>query len=163
MRGQAAEGQSRGRRGSQSNSQGWAGRREWSHSKGPKRDEWTEEAPHSCLTHGSGRGHNGTASEGQSSCRNHASNFPEFRGPVRQAPRQGCGQSGGGEGKRNQRALGSGQVQCAVLRSAGPARLVGLGARPWLKRRFCEANRQPFLVVHTVQFAGCGIAQETHR
>lgn len=45
------------------------------------------------------------ASESQNICRNHASKFPEFRGPVKQAPRQGCGQSGGWEGKRNSSAL----------------------------------------------------------
>lgn len=49
-------------------------------------------------------GDTGVASQGQNSCRNHASKFPEFRWPVRQAPRQGCGQSGGREGKRNSSA-----------------------------------------------------------
>lgn len=55
---------------------------------------------------------------GQNSCRNHASKFPDFRGPVRRAPRQGCGQSGCGEGKRNRNSFSSRQVQGAVLRPA---------------------------------------------
>lgn len=68
--------------------------------------EGTQEGPpHSPASLTDLEGDTGVASEGQNSCRNHASKFPEFRGPVRQAPRQGCGQSGGGKGKRNSSAL----------------------------------------------------------
>lgn len=79
---------------------GWARRRESNGVEGTQQGPPSSPASLTDL-----EGDTGVASEGQNSCRNHASKFPEFRGPVRQAPRQGCGQSGGGKGKRNSSAL----------------------------------------------------------
>lgn len=99
LKNMAAEGQSGGHRGFHSNSLGWPRRRESNGVEGTQ-----EGLPTSPASLTDQEGDTGVASEGQNSCRNHASKFPEFRGPVRQAPRRGCGQSGGGEGKRNSSA-----------------------------------------------------------
>lgn len=95
-------GQSRGHRVPRATAWGWARRRESNGGEGTQAGP-----PHFPASP--------TASEGQNSCRNQASKFPEFREPVRQAPRQGCGQSCGGEGKRNSSAFCSWKVLRAAL------------------------------------------------